>query len=192
MDYWILEDQFNKRVRIHRGDCGSLQRRTRPRLGRQQGRQNVARRISKLRGRAGQGQTNPLRSAPASIGTPRSSRRASPRSPRALPPGICRLTVGCDNELAHLARAFRAFPSPRIGLCAANRLRFPRHGEDRRTSREPHIGQRSRASRRERGELLPRVQTSVSMSSSARQTHSLIDFMPSRLPWAHRAVTRQP
>jgi hypothetical protein len=37
-----------------------------------------------------------------------------------------------------------------------------------RTSREPHIGHRSRVSRRESGKLLPRVHTSVSMSSSAR------------------------
>jgi hypothetical protein len=36
------------------------------------------------------------------------------------------------------------------------------------TSREPHIGQRKRVSKRESGKPLPRVHTNVSISSSAR------------------------
>jgi hypothetical protein len=58
------------------------------------------------------------------------------------------------------------------------------------TSREPHIGYLRRLSNRESGNARPRVHTSVSMSSCARQ-HSLTDFMPSRLPKAQRAVIRQ-
>jgi hypothetical protein len=60
------------------------------------------------------------------------------------------------------------------------------------TSRDPQRGQRKRLSRRESGKPRPLVHTSVSMSSSARKTHSLCRCMPSCLPAAQRAVTRQP
>jgi hypothetical protein len=60
------------------------------------------------------------------------------------------------------------------------------------TRRDPHSGHISRLSRRESGKFGPRVQTRVCMSSGARYMQGRIDFIPSRLPKAHRAVSRQP
>jgi hypothetical protein len=59
--------------------------------------------------------------------------------------------------------------------------------------REPHFGQRSLLSSLDNGNALPRVHTSVSISSSYRCPHSRLDFgpAPSGLPYLHRAVTRQ-
>jgi hypothetical protein len=68
-------------------------------------------------------------------------------------------------------------------LCATSRLRFSRDGEDRspvaraaRRCSQPRFQAREREASSERPH--------VSMSNSARYTHSVIDFMPSRLPCA--------
>jgi hypothetical protein len=56
----------------------------------------------------------------------------------------------------------------------------------------PHLGHRSRSANNDKGKPRPRVQRSVSMSSSQRNTHSRTRFMPSLFPCAHRMCTRQP
>jgi hypothetical protein len=57
---------------------------------------------------------------------------------------------------------------------------------------DPQRGHFRREARRSSGKFLPRVQMSVLISRSYVQIHSRMDFMPSRLPNAHRAVTRHP
>jgi len=62
------------------------------------------------------------------------------------------------------------------------------------TSREPHLGHRSRVSKRDSGKARPRVHTSVSTSRSRRKVQGRLDLAlgPSARPDAQRAVTRQP
>ena len=75
--------------------------------------------------------------------------------------------------------------SLRPRLRATSRLRFSRYGEDQSpVARAAHRGSQPRLQARERDASSARPY--VPMSNSARYTHSVIDFMPSRLPCAHR------
>lgn len=60
------------------------------------------------------------------------------------------------------------------------------------TRRQPQRGQRSRSAIRASGKSLPRVQTSVCMSSVARKPHRLLCFSPFRPSSRQRMSMRQP
>jgi hypothetical protein len=73
--------------------------------------------------------------------------------------------------------------------------RSPYQREDRKRLRPDGCRSGGTAAARQdgaRGNARPRVATSVSMSSSQRNTHSRTLFRPSRPGEAHRIWTRQP
>jgi glycine/D-amino acid oxidase-like deaminating enzyme len=69
---------------------------------------------------------------------------------------------------------------------------FVGKSKSKTTRRDPHRGHFKRPSSIETGNAPPLVQISVSRSSRMPALHSRIDFMPSRLPQAQRAVMRSP